>query len=65
MTKLELIDKVSKTTGITKKETALIINEFISAMKEDIMEGNKVVISNFGTFYKKDVESRIFQHLYV
>ena len=56
MTKLELIDQVSKTTGITKKETALIINEFISAMKEDIMEGNKVVISNFGTFYKKDVE---------
>ena len=56
MTKLELIEKVSKVTGHTKKDTALIINTFIDEIKEDILPGNKVVISNFGTFYKKDVE---------
>lgn len=56
MTKLELIEKVSNVTGKTKKDSAIIINTFIDIIKEDILAGNKVVISNFGTFYKKDVE---------
>lgn len=56
MTKLELIEKVSKLTGKTKKDTSLIINTFLEEVKDDILAGNKVVISNFGTFYKKEVE---------
>lgn len=57
MTKLELIDQVSKETNMTKKDTATIINKFLELIKKDILDGNKVVISNFGTFYKKDVEA--------
>lgn len=56
MTKLELIDEVSLETGKTKKETAEIINCFLECIKKDIIAGNKVVISNFGTFYKKDLD---------
>lgn len=56
MTKLELIDQVSKDTNMTKKDTAIIINKFLEVLKQDILDGNKVVISNFGTFYKKDIE---------
>lgn len=56
MNKLELIDKISKELNTTKKETALIVNSFLSFILEDLENGNNVTISNFGTFSRTYVK---------
>lgn len=59
MNKSELIKKVSFKLNKTQKETSDIINETFAIIAEVLEVGEKVVISNFGTF--KVVETKPFE----
>ena len=50
MTKNELIEKVAKKVGLTKKTAADSVNSIFAIIRESLGKGDKVVITGFGTF---------------
>jgi DNA-binding protein HU-beta len=52
MNKKDCVDIVNEKTGISKKDVNLIIDCFIEEIINTLIRGEKVMISNFGTFEK-------------
>ena len=50
MTKQEIVDQVSKATGLTKVETETIMNGIMSTIIQSLAENKKVELRGFGTF---------------
>jgi len=51
MTKAELIEQVSlKVTGLTKRQTEIIINAILEGIKDTLARGDKIEIRGFGSF---------------
>ncbi|MEK7580697.1 MAG: HU family DNA-binding protein [Patescibacteria group bacterium] len=50
MTKKELVEKVSKKVGLTRKTAETAVNAVFGNIKEAMVKGDKVVITGFGTF---------------
>ncbi len=50
MTKAELIDKVTKDTKLTKKDSEKAINAIIGAVSGSLAKGEKVQLVSFGSF---------------
>ena len=59
MTKADLVEIVANKTGFTKTETAVIIESFLSTIKEVMMDGNTIEIRRFGSFKLKSRKPRI------
>ena len=50
MNKVELIDEITKKTGLTKKDTDVTLKAFIEAVTESLAKGESVQLVGFGTF---------------
>ncbi len=50
MTKKELVNRVSKKVGLTKKTAEHAVNAVFANIRESMIKGDKVVITGFGTF---------------
>lgn len=50
MNKKELIDVVSQKKDLTKKDAEALVDTVFDTMVESILNGDKVLISGFGTF---------------
>ena len=50
MTKAEIVDIISKGTGLTKVETAAVVDGFIATITYALQNGNHVELRGFGTF---------------
>lgn len=50
MTKKELVDRVAKKVGLTKKTAENTVNAVFGNIKEAMVKGDKVVVTGFGTF---------------
>ncbi len=50
MTKNELVEKVSKKVGLTKKAAFDTVNSVFGIIRESLAKGDKVIITGFGTF---------------
>lgn len=55
MNKSQLIDAVKQRTDFTKKDIEVVVNAVFDSMSEALVAGDKVAISEFGTF---DVKHR-------
>ncbi len=53
MNKRELIDALKKETGITKTESAAVVNLFFDEMSNAMANGNRVEIRDLCSFYVK------------
>ena len=58
MNKKELIDIVSQKKDLTKKDAEALVDTVFDTMIESILEGDKVLISGFGTFKVNDRKAR-------
>ena len=58
MTKAEIINKVSQTTGMSRKDSIVALEIFLESVKEALREGEKVSLVGFGTFYIKHKNAR-------
>ena len=58
MSKRVLRKYVKDTTGITVKESEIVINVVIDGIKNQLLNKGKVIVQNFGTFYVKQVRER-------
>ncbi|MCD5384227.1 HU family DNA-binding protein [candidate division WOR-3 bacterium] len=55
MTKAELVDRVARDAGLTKKSALGSVNAFVGAVSSALAKGQKVTMVGFGTF---DVATR-------
>ncbi len=59
MTKNELVERVSKKVGLTKKASLEAVNAVFANIRDSLSKGDKVVISGFGTFKVRSRAARI------
>lgn len=58
MTRNELIEKVSKKVGLTKKAATEAVAVIFVAIKDALSKGDKVVVTGFGTFRVRNRAAR-------
>ena len=58
MTKKELVERVSKKVGLTKKTAENAVNAVFGNIKEAMIKGDKVVVTGFGTFKVRNRATR-------
>jgi integration host factor beta subunit len=58
MTKADLVDEIAQRTGLTKKDVADTVDEFLEAVSRALMDGKHIEIRGFGTFKVKDRKPR-------
>ena len=54
MTKADLVDEIAERTGLTKKDVAETVDEFLEAVSRALAAGKHIEIRGFGTFKVKD-----------
>ncbi|MBE6602303.1 MAG: HU family DNA-binding protein [Ruminococcaceae bacterium] len=59
MTKTQLIDKIAKESGLTKKQAAKAFDACMNTVVGALTEGENVQISGFGSFLVKDVPAHV------
>ena len=62
MTKTELIHEVSKATETTQAVVGKVLNAALETITNDLSQGNKVILTGFGTFYVKDCAEREYRN---
>ncbi len=50
MTKADIVDVVAKGTGLTKLETAAVVDGFLATVSYALQNGQRVELRGFGTF---------------
>ena len=58
MTKADIVEKVQAGTGLTKKESAEMVETVFSIMKSTLESGENLKISGFGSFSVKQKADR-------
>lgn len=58
MTKTQLIEIVAKKNHLTKKLTQEVIETFLGEITKNLVKGDKVVLSSFGTFKLVNVKAK-------
>ncbi len=53
MTKANLVQKISRDTGIIRKDVAIVVDAFLESTIESLKEGSHIEIRGFGTFRNK------------
>ena len=53
MTKADIVNEISKNTGIEKAVVQVSVEAFMEAIKNSITEGNNVYLRGFGSFVVK------------
>ena len=60
MTKADIIDVIyNKVGGVTKKESAKLVEAVFDTMKETLSRGEKIKISGFGNFVVRQKKERV------
>lgn len=58
MNKKELVDAVSEKRNLTKKDAEILVNTVFDTMVDRMLDGEKVLISGFGTFKVNNRQER-------
>jgi DNA-binding protein HU-beta len=58
LTKQDLIDVVSEKAGLTKKDTAAVVDTILDTIVDSLKRGEKVSFVGFGTFEAKTRKAR-------
>jgi DNA-binding protein HU-beta len=58
LTKQDLIDVVSEKAGLTKKDTAAVVDTILDSIVDSLKRGEKVSFVGFGTFEAKTRKAR-------
>jgi len=51
MNKAQFIEKVAESTGLSKRDSAIVVNACIDALTDGIVEDGTVSLVNFGSFH--------------
>jgi integration host factor subunit beta len=53
VTKKQLVDRAAFKAGLSQEDTKLAVEEFLKAVEESLIDGNRIEIRNFGRFSVK------------
>jgi nucleoid DNA-binding protein len=59
MTKANIVDEISKATGLTKIETKAVVEGVFSSIISSIADGNRIELRGFGVFKSKSRRPRM------
>ncbi len=59
MTKAEIVEDIAAKTGLTKKDVATAMDQFLEAISRALVEGKHYEIRGFGTFKVKHRKARM------
>ena len=59
MTKADLVEAIHEQVGLSKKESADIVELVFDTMKDTLEKAEKIKISGFGNFEVRDKRSRV------
>ena len=59
MTKNELVEKVAKKVGLTRKTSYETVNAVFANIRDSLSKGDKVIITGFGTFKVRTRNTRV------
>ncbi len=59
MTKAELVEIISQQTGVSKKDTGVIVNMIMENIGQALVSGDKVELRGFGSFKVKTRRARL------
>lgn len=59
MNKGGLVAEVAKRTGLSKAEVGRVVDATIDAIRDSVVEGDRVTLADFGTFERKHRNQRI------
>lgn len=59
MTKAELVERIADRTGVSKKDTGIIVNMILENIGAALTDGDKVELRGFGSFKVKSRRSRV------
>lgn len=58
MTKADIVEKIHTTTGLSKKDSAEMMESVFAIMKESLEAGESIKLSGFGNFEVKQKDAR-------
>jgi integration host factor subunit alpha len=58
MTKADIVEKIHTTTGLSKKDSAEMMESVFTIMKESLEAGESIKVSGFGNFEVKQKDAR-------
>ncbi len=58
MNKSELVARIASIANLTKKDAELALNATVASIQDALTEGEKVVLTGFGTFEVKERKAR-------
>jgi nucleoid DNA-binding protein len=58
MTKADLVEEIAAQTGISRNQTAVIVDQLLDAMSRALSEGKHLEIRGFGTFKVRERRAR-------
>lgn len=58
MTKKELIETIASQTGVSVKDTTIVVENLISTIKDSVENGKQIFIRGFGSFGMKEKSAR-------
>lgn len=58
MNKSELIEAATTSTGLSKSEVSKVLDGLLSSISDAVKSGDKVAISGFGTFERRERAAR-------
>lgn len=62
LNKNELVELVAEKEHLSKKETKAVLDRAFGLMREALLKGQEVVVTNFGSFIIKNRQSRKGTH---
>ena len=62
MNKTELLNAVAKESGIKKSDVEAVVENFINIIQDAVAKGEKVQITGFGSFERKERSERTIKN---
>lgn len=63
MTKSDIINEISKQTGVDKVDVSITIEAFIKTVKNSMAEGDAITLRGFGTFNSKKRAKKVARNI--
>ena len=63
MTKLDIVTRISRQTGMEKTEVATIVEAFMDSVKESMIAGEEVFLRGFGSFIIKKRAQKVARNI--
>ena len=63
MQKIEIVDKISRQTGVGRKEALQVVECFMEVVKDSLSNGENVYLRGFGSFIVKHRAEKVARNI--